>query len=232
MVALFMLSRWELMAALGLFLLLLGRWSGLRLSYLLRGLRPIGFLIALTLLFNGLFTPGRSLEGLPWFTHEGLLRGFFMAVRLVFLVFLTSLLTLTTSPVTLADGVERLLTPFSRLGMPAHEWAMVATIALRFVPTLALEAERIMKAQLARGANLDRGGLLARGQAMVPVLVPLFVRAFRHAEDLALAMESRCYGLLPTRSRVRQLRIERRDVLFLAGCSLFLVGLVIVGRLA
>lgn len=195
------------MVALGL---VAGRLSP---RWVLRGLRPIVVLIAISAVLNAFWTEGRTLWqwGPLRLTAEGVERAGMMGLRLVLLVAGASLLTLTTSPIDLTDAIERLLTPLRRVGVPAHELAMMMSIALRFVPTLAEEAERIMKAQMARGAAFDRGSLWARARALVPLLVPLFVSAFRRADDLALAMEARCYRGGEGRTRLRQLRMRRRD---------------------
>lgn len=232
MVCLFLVQRLELLALTGLVVLALGLAARLPGGYLLRGLRLVWVLAVLTFVFNATLTPGRpltGLEGLP-LTQEGLWRGGGMALRLFLLVLATSLLSLTTSPILLTDAVEKLLAPFGRLGVPSHELAMVSTIALRFVPTLALETERIMKAQAARGACLDRGNPLVRARALVPVLVPLFVSAFRHAEDLAVAMEARCYRGGEGRTRLRELRFTSSDFWSTAAGLAFLVGLVGLDR--
>ena len=143
----------------------------------------------------------------------------------------TSLMTLTTSPIALSDGIEMLLSPLKKLHFPAHELAMMMSIALRFIPTLMEEADKIMKAQMARGADFESGNLLARAKAMVPLLVPLFVSAFRRAGDLAMAMESRCYHGGENRTRLRVLKMTRNDLI--ATCALVvLIGLVVLeGRL-
>jgi energy-coupling factor transport system permease protein len=234
MIALFMVHRLALLLLAGLVILLLGKSARLSLGYLIRGLRLVWILALLTFVFNAMLTPGSpmpGLEGLP-VTREGLLRGGAMAMRLFLLVLATSLLSLTTSPILLTDAVEKLLAPFRRLGVPSHELAMVSTIALRFVPTLALETERIMKAQLARGACLDRGNPLVRARALIPVLVPLFVSAFRHAEDLAVAMEARCYRGGEGRTRLRDLHMKAADWWGGLGGLLFLVALVGLDRWA
>jgi energy-coupling factor transport system permease protein len=147
------------------------------------------------------------------------------------LVVATSMLTLTTSPVEMADGMERLLGPFRRIGVPAHELAMMMTIALRFIPTLVEETEKIMKAQMARGAELDTGGVFKRARALIPILVPLFVSAFRRADELALAMEARCYRGGEGRTRMKQLRYRPADlvaglVVLLASVAVLLPGRV------
>jgi energy-coupling factor transport system permease protein len=185
-------------------------------AFVLRGLRPIWFLLLLTLALQVFFGGGAGGTVL-WrvgplvATREGLVQGLFVTGRLLLLVVSTSLLTFTTSPVELADGMERLLNPFRRVGVPAHELAMMMTIALRFIPTLVEETEKIMKAQMARGADLDTGGPLKRARALVPVLVPLFVSAFRRADELAVAMEARGYRGGEGRTRMKQLRYTARD---------------------
>ena len=186
------------------------------LGFVLRGLRPIIFLLVLTVVLNMFFSgvDGGTVVFRIWrltATREGIVRALFIAARLILLVGVTSLLTFTTSPVELTDGIERLLRPFRRIGVPAHELAMMMTIALRFIPTLLEETEKIMKAQMARGAVFDRGGVLRRARALVPVLVPLFVSAFRRADELALAMEARCYRGGEKRTRMRELRFAPRD---------------------
>ncbi|MDR5684023.1 MAG: energy-coupling factor transporter transmembrane component T [Armatimonadota bacterium] len=205
-------------------------------AFVVRGLRPIWFLLLLTLvlqIFFGGQSGGTVLARWGPFvaTHEGLMQGLFVTARLVLLVVATSMLTFTTSPVELADGMERLLNPFRRIGVPAHELAMMTTIALRFIPTLVEETEKIMKAQMARGAELDTGGPFRRARALIPILVPLFVSAFRRADELALAMEARCYRGGEGRTRMKQLRYRPADlaagfVVLLASVAVLLPGRV------
>ncbi|HEY8498157.1 MAG TPA: energy-coupling factor transporter transmembrane component T [Limnochordales bacterium] len=219
----FMVHTWWGYAAGGL-MVAAGIAAG-RLSprWVLRGLRPIVVLILISVVLNAFWTEGRTLWqwGPLRLTAEGLERAGMMGLRLVLLVAGASLLTLTTSPIDLTDALERLLGPLRRIGVPAHELAMMMSIALRFVPTLIEEADRIMKAQMARGAAFDRGNLLARARGLVPLLVPLFVSAFRRADELALAMEARCYRGGQGRTRLRQLHMHPRDwatlALFAAG---------------
>jgi energy-coupling factor transport system permease protein len=197
-----------LFAAALLLLLVVGQ---IPLGYALRGLRPLVFLLLLTAFLNTFFAPSQGTRELfrlgPLIATEGGLRsGLFVSLRLILLVIATSLLTFTTSPVELTDGLERLLRPFRRVGVPAHELAMMMTIALRFIPTLLEETEKIIKAQMARGAEFDRGNILQRARAFIPVLVPLMVSAFRRSEDLALAMEARCYRGGEGRTRMKELR--------------------------
>jgi len=179
----------------------------------LRGLRPIILIVVLTVVLNFFMTPGRVVYALGPLsvTDQGIRQGLLLAVRLVLLILTTSLLTLTTSPIDLTDGIERLLNPFRRIGVPAHELAMMMTIALRFIPTLVEETDKIMKAQMARGADFAGGGLIQRARNLVPLLVPLFVSAFRRADELALAMEARCYRGGQGRSRYKVLRLEATD---------------------
>ena len=136
----------------------------------------------------------------------------FLVIRLTFLIIGTSLLTLTSSPISLTDGIEHLLSPFKKIGVPAHELAMMMTIAIRFIPTLMEETEKIMKAQTSRGADFETGNLLRRAKALVPLLVPLFISAFRRADELALAMECRCYNGGAGRTRMKQLKVTKSDV--------------------
>ena len=206
---------------LTLFLLGIIGVARIPLGFVLRGLRPILFLLMLTVVLNVFFSgiDGGTVVFRLWrltATREGIIRAVFIAYRLILLVGVTSLLTFTTSPVELTDGIERLLRPFRRVGVPAHELAMMMTIALRFIPTLLEETEKIMKAQMARGAVFDRGGALRRARALVPVLVPLFVSAFRRADELALAMEARCYRGGEKRTRMKELRFAPRDAAALA----------------
>lgn len=193
----------------GLLLLL----TRVRLAYLLRMLRPVCYLILFTALINMLFIPGKTLFSLGIFrvTREGLSYSITFGLRLLFIITTTSVVTLTTSPTALADGLERLLRPLRRVGVPAQELAMMMTLALRFIPTLAEELEKIRKAQLSRGADFTRGSLLHRARLVVSLLVPIFVSAFRRAEDLAVAMEARGYRVGERRTRLREPRLGARD---------------------
>ena len=184
------------------------------LRLLLKGLRPLRFILVFTFILNLFFLQGETpllKLGFAVITQEALLMAVQYSLRLVLLVLFSSLLTLTTAPVALTDGLERLLSPLRVIHFPAHEMAMMMTIALRFIPTLLEEADKIMKAQSARGADFESGNLLARAKAMVPLLVPLFVSAFRRAGDLAMAMEARCYHGGEGRTRLRVLRLHRGD---------------------
>ena len=174
-----------------------------------------------------LMTPGTPIVSLGpiEITQEGLRQAIQMSVRLVLLIVVSSMLTFTTSPIALTDAIERLLAPLKHLGLPAHELAMMMTIALRFVPTLLEETDRIMKAQMARGADFSSGNLLKRGKNMVPLLVPLFISAFRRADDLATAMEARCYRGGEHRTRMKELHLGLRDAGACAVTAILAAGL-------
>ena len=164
-------------------------------------------------------------------TAEGLRTAVFMAVRLILLIIGSSMLTLCTRPLSLTDGIERLLSPFKRIGVPAHEIAMMMTIALRFIPTLLEETDKIMKAQQARGADFETGNLIQRAKSLIPILVPLFVSAFRIAQELAMAMEARCYRGGENRTRMNEMKLKRRDYVAFALQALFLAVIIIESRI-
>ena len=188
--------------------------ANLSLKYIYNGLKPILVLLLITAVLNIFMTPGKELLWNWKFIYiykEGLIIAAFMIIRLVFLIMGTSILTLTTSPIELTDGIEKLLGPFKRIGVPAHELAMMMTIALRFIPTLMDETDKIMKAQMARGADFESGNLISRAKSLIPILVPLFISSFRRADELAMAMESRCYKGGEGRTRMKQLKITKRD---------------------
>ena len=199
--------------------------SGVPFSYVWTSLKPLRFLIVLMFFFNLFLTQGETVL-FSWkfltLTQEGILQALFIALRLVLLVAGTSLLTLTTSPILLTDGLEKLLSPLSRIGFPAHELAMMMTIALRFIPTLMEEVDRIRKAQMARGADFESGNMIRRAKSMIPILVPLFVSAFRRADELSMAMEARCYHGGEGRTRMRELKFTRGDLL----AALFMAALL------
>ena len=212
------------------FVWLVSRLANVPFRMLMRGLKPLRLIIILTFLLNLFFTPGETVWIQFWIVRiakEGFLQAAFFSLRLVFLVIGTSLLTLTTSPVSLSDGIELLLSPLKKIRFPAHELAMMMTIALRFIPTLLEETDKIMKAQMARGADFESGNLISRARAMVPLLVPLFVSAFRRASDLAMAMESRCYHGGEGRTRLRVLKITKNDWLA-CGVMAALLSLIIL----
>lgn len=199
------------------------------LSYALRGLRPVLYIMIFTLLVHFLTTRGGEV-----LLHAGPLRlesygvylGLFMALRIIFLVITSLLLTLTTSPIVLTDGLEYLMKPLTRFGVPAHEIAMMMTIALRFIPTLMEESDRLMKAQMARGADFTDGSILHRARSLLPLLIPLFVSVFRRADELATAMEARCYRGGEGRTRLHELRAKPRDFAGVAAAALLLMVIV------
>ena len=206
--------------------------SRVPLRFILRGLKPVFLILAFTFLINMLMVKGEPLVTLGFLTitREGLRTAVFMAVRLILLIIGASLLTLTTKPISLTDGMEALLSPFKRFGLPAHELAMMMTIALRFIPTLLEETDKIMKAQQARGADFESGNLIRRAKALIPILVPLFISAFRIAQDLAMAMEARCYGGTIQRTRMNGMKLKSRDI---AGSLIFIgfIALIVAERI-
>lgn len=202
--------------------------SQIPFKMMLKGLKPIIPIIIFTSILNLFFIDGATL--FRWWiiriTDTGLETCAFMIIRVICLIAGTSLLTYTTSPITLTDAIERLLSPLKKLKVPVHELAMMMTIALRFIPTLIEETDKIMSAQKARGADLESGGLMQRAKALIPILIPLFVSAFRRAEELALAMECRCYHGGEGRTRLKQLKSEGRDYYATAITLLFLDAVV------
>jgi energy-coupling factor transport system permease protein len=192
--------------------------AGIPLRMIQKSLRPVIPIIIFTAVLNMIFVDGEVLIRL-WFvkiTREGIFIAILMVVRIVCLIAGTSLLTYTTSPIALTDAIELLLAPLKRIRLPVHELAMMMTIALRFIPTLIEETDKIMSAQKARGADLESGGLMQRARALLPILIPLFVSAFRRADELALAMECRCYHGGEGRTRLKQLHYAAGDWLALA----------------
>lgn len=198
-------------------------------SFIARGLKPVFIIIAFTFIINMFMTGGEVIWQLGFLklTREGLYNAFFMGIRLVLLIFGSSLLTLATKPISLTDGIEYLLNPLKKIGVPAHELAMMMTIALRFIPTLLEETDKIMKAQMARGADFESGNIISRAKSLIPLLVPLFISAFRIAQDLAMAMEARCYRGGMNRTRLHEMKFKSRDWVATVICVAFL-GLVIL----
>ncbi|MBQ4145290.1 MAG: energy-coupling factor transporter transmembrane protein EcfT [Clostridia bacterium] len=187
--------------------------SKVPVKFVLKGIKPIMIFIIITGLFNLFLTPGEPI--FSWWiftvTKEGVRFAVFMVLRLFFLILGTTMLTLTTSPIALTDGIERLLSPFKRIGVPAHELAMMMSIALRFIPILMEETDKIIKAQSARGADFESGNIVRRAKSMIPILIPLFISAFRRADELATAMECRCYRGGDNRTRLKELKYSRVD---------------------
>lgn len=202
--------------------------SKVPLKSMFRGLKSVVLIIVLTAVLNVFYTEGTVLVQI-WklkVTYEGIVRAVFMVLRIVMLICGTFLLTYTTAPVALTDGMELLLNPLKKLKVPVHEMSMMMSMALRFIPTLIEETDKIMSAQKARGADFETGSLIDRAKALLPILVPLFISAFRRADELAIAMESRCYNGGAGRTRMKQLRYERRDYLALTFGILLIVGMI------
>lgn len=210
--------------------LVLYRLAGIPLRVILKSLKPIVPIIVFSSVLNLFFMTGQGKPLVEWgifkIYAEGVAYALMITVRIISLIAGTSLLTYTTSPIVLTDAIERLLKPLERVHAPVHELAMIMTIALRFIPSLIEETEKIMNAQKARGAQLDTGTLVQRAKALVPVLIPLFVSAFRRADELAVAMECRCYQGGEGRTRLRQMQLGRHDVA--AGT----VGFLLLGLIA
>ena len=211
-------AKWFVSYALAAVLLIAGIMvSGVALRALVRGLKPILFIICFTAVLNLFYTPGEIWVSFWIFkiTKEGIFTAFFMILRITMLIMGTFLLTYTTSPIALTDGLETLLGPLKKIRVPVHELAMIMSIALRFIPTLIEETDKIMSAQKARGADFESGNLLQRARALVPILVPLFISAFRRADELAVAMECRCYHGDAGRTKLHVLHYQMRDYLVL-----------------
>lgn len=231
-IVLFMITKPVSYALLSIFTAAAILMSRISLKYFLKGMKPMLFIIIFTALINLLLTPGTQLFTVTvlgadlGITYEGVKAAVEMFFRLVFLITGTSLLTLTTSPLMLTDGIEKLLRPLNIIKVPSQEIAMMMTIAIRFIPTLAEETDKIQKAQTARGADFSSKNLIKRVRAMIPLLVPLFVSAFRRAEELATAMDARCYNSGSHRTKMHESKIRKSDVfsafIFAAACALIL----------
>ena len=231
-VALF-LGKWFVTSALVLLVLAaVVTVSTVKPRALVRGLKPVVFILVFTAVLNIFYTPGEPLVSFWIFTitKEGLLHAFFMVVRIIMLITCTFLLTYTTSPLALTDGLESLMGPLKKIRVPVHELSMMMSIALRFIPTLIEETDKIMSAQKARGADFDSGSLIQRAKALIPLLVPLFISAFRRADELATAMECRCYHGGEGRTRMKQLRYRPVDVLFILGALALAVGIGVLAH--
>jgi energy-coupling factor transport system permease protein len=234
MTTLFMVKTYCAYAVFTVYTLLLMFISAVPVRIILKGLRPMLWILVFTAVLNVFMTPGDAVWSMSVFgftlkiTREGLSAGALMVVRLIYLLIGTSLLTLTTSPLQLTDGIETLLRPFNKIRVPSHEIAMMMTIAIRFIPTLAEETDKIMKAQTARGADFETGNIIKRAKAMVPLLVPLFISAFRRADELATAMEARCYNGGKNRTKMKESRMTVTDlkagVIFAAGLAVILLA--------
>ncbi|MBR2582508.1 MAG: energy-coupling factor transporter transmembrane protein EcfT [Oscillospiraceae bacterium] len=204
--------------------------SHIKLKNIFKGLKPMIFIIVLTALLNLFYTDGREIIPGWHMTWEGLEKSVQMILRIMLLITGTFLLTYTTSPIALTDGLEMLLGPLKKIKVPVHEMTIMMSMALRFIPTLIEETDKIMSAQKARGADFETGRLTDRAKALLPILVPLFVSAFRRADELAVAMESRCYHGGEGRTRMKVLRFAARDWIALALGVAFLGGMIVMKR--
>lgn len=217
-----------------LFLALVVKLSHVPFRFMVKGMKAILMLLMITVMFNLFLTPGTLVVTL-WkltITAEGVRMALTMMARLTLLVIGSSLMTLTTTPNNLTDGMEKMMSPLKVIKVPVHEVAMMMSIALRFIPILMEETDKIMKAQTARGADFEHGNLLARAKALVPLLVPLFISAFRRANDLAMAMEARCYRGGEGRTKMKTLIYKKKDFLAYAGLVIYMVVSIVVGRLS
>lgn len=217
----------------GLFLVLIIKLSKVPVKFMVRGMKSILFLLIMAVVFNLFLTPGEAVVSI-WKLHitkEGIALASMMAVRLVFLIMGSSVMTLTTTPNNLTDGLESLMKPLRVIKVPVHEIAMMMSIALRFIPILLEETDKIMKAQIARGADFESGNLIKKAKSMVPLLVPLFISAFRRANDLATAMEARCYRGGDHRTKMKPLIYKKRDVLAYGTVFVYLALCIGLGRI-
>ena len=212
------------------FLFLVIAFSRLPFILVLKSIKPLWIIILLTLWIHVFTGQGEVLWSWKYLivTKEGLAMGIKMSLRLILLLMISSILTFTTSPIVLTDGIEAILKPFKKIGVPAHELAMMMTIALRFIPALLEETDRIMKAQSARGADFASGNIVRRAKNMLPILVPLFISAFRRADELAVAMEARCYRGGEGRTRMHELVYQQRDMMAACGVAALLAAMVIL----
>ena len=216
-----------------IFLASIIRISKVPFKFIVKGLRPVIMLLMITVLFNLFLTKTGTVIFEAWvfkITDEGLRTAGFMTVRLIYLILGSSLMTFTTTPNALTDGIEKLLWPLRKIKLPVHEIAMMMSIALRFIPILLEETDKIMKAQIARGADLESGNIIQKAKAMIPILVPLFVSAFRRATDLAMAMEARCYRGGEGRTKMKPLVYQKKDYIAYAIMIVYFVVAVLVGR--
>ncbi len=224
-----MIKHIQLLVAFLIVILLCYKISRLKISAAFKNIRPFLLLFLLTVLLHAFFTPGQSLMKIPLLnielTQQGIITGFFYTFRIVVLILMANLLTLTTSPMSLTDAVENILKPLSFLKIPAHEIAMMMSISIRFIPILIEEMDRIQKAQISRGARFD-GRLIHRLKSVVPVIIPLFLSAFRRANDLALAMDARCYRGSQGRTHFDHLQLKTRDGIALV--SVFIAGIPVI----
>ncbi|MCI8400757.1 MAG: energy-coupling factor transporter transmembrane protein EcfT [Lachnospiraceae bacterium] len=233
-ISLFVAGNWAAYLLAAAYLALMIRLSGVPVGFIVRGLKAVVVLLLISVGFNMFLTGGETVLvrlGFIRITLEGVRQAAFMALRLIFLIMGSSLMTLTTTPNQLTDGLEKGLGWMKRIHVPVHEIAMIMSIALRFIPILIEETDKIMKAQMARGADFETGNLIQRAKALVPILVPLFISAFRRATDLAMAMEARCYHGGENRTKMKPLTYDRRDRLTYLVFAVYLAAMIVLGRL-
>ena len=233
-VALFTAEHWVSYGIVFLFLALCIFISQIPLKAIFHGMKPLVFILVFTGILNLFFSGGETVLFRFWgltITKEGMIRAVFMVCRILMLISGTFLMTYTTSPIALTDGLESLLSPLKKIHLPVHELAMMMCIALRFIPTLIEETDKIMSAQKARGADFESGKLMDRVRALVPILVPLFISAFRRADELATAMECRCYQGGEGRTKMKMLRYQRRDFYAFGVCIILLVVIFVLKNL-
>lgn len=212
-ISLFVVKNWLGYVIAAIFLAVVIKLSKVPFKFMVKGMKTIVFILMITVVFNLFLTPGEALVSV-WkltITREGAKIAVMMAIRLSFLIIGSSIMTLTTTPNSLTDGMEKLMNPLKKVKVPVHEVAMMMSIALRFIPILLEETDKIMKAQIARGADFESGNLIKKAKAMVPLLVPLFISAFRRANDLAMAMEARCYRGGEHRTKMKPLKYQKCD---------------------
>lgn len=233
-ISLFLVNNiWGYLVA-ALFLAVMIKLSKVPFKFMVKGMKAIVFLLLITVLFNMFLTPGEVLVSI-WkltITKEGFHLALIMAIRLSFLIVGSSVMTLTTTPNNLTDGMENLMKPLRKIKVPVHEIAMMMSIALRFIPILLEETDKIMKAQIARGADFESGNIVKKAKAMVPLLVPLFISAFRRANDLAMAMEARCYRGGDGRTKMKPLVYKKADRIAYLVLAVYLIVCLAVGKIA
>lgn len=233
MIFLFVINNPVGYVAAAMFVFFVAKVADLDFGYLYRGVKPLKWILIITFIINAIFTQGEPLffVGPISITKEGIILATKLAVRLVLLIMGTSILTLTTSPMELTDGLEGVLSPLNAIKFPVHEIAMMMTIALRFIPTLIDETDRIMKAQMARGADFESGNVITRAKNMVPLLVPLILSAISRADELSTAMEARCYRGSEGRTKLHPLVLKTKDIVALVGVAVFFVSIIAIDRI-
>ena len=233
-ISLFIISSWFAYGAAIIALAAVIALSKVPPMFMFRGLRPMLFILLFTAALNMFLTPGEHVLVEFFFiriTQEGILQAIRIALRLVILIVGSTIMTLTTSPIQLTDAIETLLKPLKKIRVPVHEIAMMMTIALRFIPTLIEEVDKIMKAQMARGADFDTGGLIKKAKSLIPLLVPLFISAFRRADELAQAMDARCYRGDINRTKMKIMKYVKRDFITMGVIITYVIVLFLIDRI-